>query len=447
MLKAYKYEIYPTEEQKVILSQYFGVTRYVYNYFLNMKIEAYKKDKTTLSKFDLGKELTKLRAEVDFIRECPQVIEEQAIANMDFAYQNFFKGIAKYPKFKNKFQKQSFTVRRAFKLCFDTHKIKLPKMDPIDIYLYRTFEGDQRSVTVSKTTTNRYYVSVLVNTPEIIPTKKKKVSEKTMVGVDVGIKELIVTSDNKVYENMNFLKKQLKRLRVENRSLARKTKDGKNWHKQKLVVAKLHEKIKNQRNYYIHHVTNDLVNNYDTICLEDIKASNLVKNKNLARSISDVSWGELRRMIDYKTEWKGKNTIVINRFAPSSQVCSECGCRNNNITDEIKKQKEKEEAKKKLEEATEDTKKKTNKDTKKKTKTFKMSGLKVRKFKCNECDNVMDRDLNASLNIKSFGMQQHIEDANEKKNKKKKKKADVKVKKSVKKIDKNSSCEENQVTI
>jgi putative transposase len=361
MLKGYKYRIFPTETQKDQLQRYFGVNRLVYNLGLETKTVAYASNKKSISKYDLIKQLPDLKKEFDYIKECPSQVLQHSLINLDTAYQNFFKGRGKFPKFKNRYSKQSITFPQGFEICFKNNIIKLPKLKDVAIDYSREFRGIPKRVTLSKTVTDKYFVSILVDTQTEKP-KQKPIKTETSVGIDFGIKDLAITSDGVVYENKNFFKSQQNRLRVEQRSLARKVKGSSNREKQKLKVALLQEKIRNQRTDYLHKISTELVRNYNTIILEDLAVSNMVKNHNLAKAISDMGWRQLRTMLEYKAEWSGKNIITIGRFEPSSKICSNCGHHKKDLK------------------------------------------LSDRTYHCENCNNSIDRDLNASLNIKNFGL-------------------------------------------
>jgi len=361
MLKAYKYRIFPNKEQQNSMSKIFGQVRFVYNLGLETKISAYAGNKVNVNYFSLNKQITELKKELVWLKETPSQALQMSIRNLDNAYHAFFRG-AGFPKFKNKHGKQSFSLPQGIRLSEDNKEIFIPKLKWVGIDLHRELgKGDIKTVTVSKTVTNKYFVSILVDTKQELP-KKRPIIEETTVGIDLGIKDFVITSDGEKFENKDFFKSTMQKLRVAQRSLARKQKGSKKREKQKLVVALLHEKIRNQRQDYLHKISKYLVDNYDTICIEDLSVSNMVKNDCLARAISDMGWRELRTMIEYKSKWQGKNISVIGRFEPSSKTCSCCGYINKNIS------------------------------------------LKDREWTCPQCNTVHDRDVNASKNIKRFGL-------------------------------------------
>ena len=362
MLKAYKYRIFPTTAQKEQLAKAFGCARFVYNLGLETKMSAWTSAKKYINIFDLSAQMKELKdTECPWLKDCPSQALQMSMRNLDNAYTNFFNRGAGFPKFKSKHSKQSIQLPQGTRISEDNKQIFIPKLKFVGIDLHQEFKGDIKTVTVSRTVTNKYFVSILVDNKQE-PPKKKSITEQTAVGVDLGIKDFAIVSDGKKFENKDFFKLAMQKLRVAQRSLARKQKGSNHYKKQKLVVALLHEKIRNQRQDYLHKISSYLVNNYDTICLEDLAVKNMVKNHNLARAISDMGWGEFRTMLEYKAERQGKNISVIGRFEPSSKMCSGCG--------------------------------KINKKLK----------LSDRDWSCSDCNAKHDRDVNAAINIKNFGL-------------------------------------------
>ncbi len=366
MLRAYKYRIFPNLEQKATINNTFGQVRFVYNLGLETKITAYAGNKINVHCFDLMKQVKELKdTDCPWLKEAPSQALQMALRNLDNAYTNFFKGKG-FPKFKSKHGRQSYQLPQGVYLDKDKKNIFIPKLKLLPIALDREFKGLIKTVTVSRTTTDKYFVSILVETGTELPLKKE-INEQTTVGLDLGIKDFVITSDGKKFENKDFFKSVMKKLRVEQRSLSRKKKGSNHYKKQKMVVALLHEKIRNQRKDYLHKISSYLVNNYDTICLENLAVANMVKNHNLARAISDMGWGEFRTMLEYKAEWYGKNISIIGRFEPSSKTCSCCG----NINKELK--------------------------------------LSDRTWTCVKCSTEHDRDVNAANNIKTFGLRTYVQ--------------------------------------
>ena len=368
MLKAFKYEINPTMEQKTLLNKTFGCVRFAYNWGLNEKTKAYQTDKSKVSCFELINRITLLKKQEEFVwlNEIHSQPLQMAMRNLDNAFTNFFNKRGAFPNFKKKSNNQSFQYPQGVKL--KDNQVFLPKIGWTHFYNSRECFGEIKTVTVSKTPTNKYFVSILCETTIEKPTKKP-IEDKTSLGIDVGIKTFAVCSDGQVFKNQKYLSKSFKNLKQEQRTLARRYKKGvkiveqsKGYYKQRMVVAKLHEKVSNQRNDFLHKVSTKLVNRYDSIIVEDLNVKGMMKNNKLSKAISDVSWTKFNIFLQYKCEWQGKNYIQIGRFAPSSKMCNHCG----HINKELK--------------------------------------LKDREWTCQECQRTNDRDFNASLNIKLFGL-------------------------------------------
>ena len=292
MIRAIKYELKPTKSQVQKLNQVFGNCRFVYNWALNKKIKAYQEEEKKLSCFDLMKELTQLKKneEFEWLNLSGSQQLQQSISNLDNALTNFFKAKKGFPKFKSKHKKNSFRIPQAVKVDFETYKFFVPKIGWIKYYKDKSINGTIKFATVSKTPTNRYFVSITFETIE------KPKYGKGAVGVDLGIKHLGITSDGEIFENQKYLRQNLKKLRVEQRSLSRKFQKGKeqsnNYRKQRLRVAKLHEKISNQRKDYLHKITTYLATTYETVCIEDLAVENMAKNHRLALATRSIVTGK-----------------------------------------------------------------------------------------------------------------------------------------------------------
>lgn len=367
MFKSYKYCLLPTDEQKNKLNAWMGSCRWLYNLALETKIASWASAQKNVSCFDLMKQLTELRKEVDWLEACPQQSLESVLTNLDAAYTAFFKKKSSFPKFKTRSNTQSIIFRRDS--VIKDGKIKLTKIGWIDLVVHRPYgNGEIRTVTVTKVPSGKYFVSVLVKDNAELPSKQP-IKESNTVGVDVGIKSLITLSDGTKFDNPKHLQKYLNRLRIEKRTLSRRYKRGiktseqsKGWHKQRIVVAKLYEKITNKRLDFLHRASHQIIQNFDTICIENLNISGMLKNDKLAKSISDASWGEFIRQLKYKAEWNGKNILEIGKFDPSSKLCSNCGTINKELS------------------------------------------LSDRNWICETCGTNHDRDINAAINIKNFGL-------------------------------------------
>ena len=318
MLKAFKYRIYPNNEQKEFLSKNFGCTRFIYNKMLNDKIEHYK---------ETGKYLkntpAQYKSEFEFLKEVDSLALANAQLNLESAYKNFFrdKSIG-FPKFKSKKNNQSYkTNNQNGSVAIIEGKLKLPKLKSlIKIKQHREFQGIIKSATISKTRTNKYFVSILVDTENIKPNELD-----TKIGIGLGIKDFAITSNGYKIENPKWLRNSEKRLKKLQKDLSRKQKGSNNRNKARLKVAKLHEKISNQRKDFLHKLSSKLINENQVIVIEDLRVKNMQQNHNLAKAISEVSWSEFRRMLEYKADWYGREIIIADSNYASSQLCSECG--------------------------------------------------------------------------------------------------------------------------
>ena len=333
-LKAFKYRIYPTVEQKELIHQHFGSARWIYNYALNKKkMVAYQTEKKLLSCFDIQAEIPLLKKDekTEWLKNVNSQTLQASVEHLDKAYSKFFKEKKGFPNFKSKHNnRQSFSVPQKGKVDFEASKLSLPKFKTdIKIVLHRKFEGKSKSITISKTPTGKYFASVLVEMNEIIPTKTP-IDENKAVGIDLGIKTFAVLSDGLSIENPRNLKRSLKRLKQCQRAMSRKKKGSSNRNKARLRLASIHEKVTNQRTDFLHKTSNMIVQNYDTICLETLTASNMMKNHKLAQALSDIAIGKFNTQLEYKAKWYGKNILRIGRFEPSSHLCT-CGIINKEL--------------------------------------------------------------------------------------------------------------------
>ncbi len=357
--KAFKYRIYPNKEQQDILARHFGCTRFVYNHFLRQRIDFFAAnkdaDKKGLTYFDMCTMLVqfKKQEEVNWLKEVNSQSLQYALRDLDAAYNNFFNKRAKFPNFKKKRNKQSFSVPQHWSV--NDNKLNIPKCRGIKIVLHRQTEGIQKSVTVSYTATGKYFASIFceVEIPE-------PGYVGNAVGLDYGIKAFITTSDNEVIENPKHLRKSEKQLKRLHRSVSRKVKGSNSRRKAVHRLAVKHEKVSNQRKDFLHKTSRQLVSENQAIHIEDLAISNMVKNHKLAKSISDTGWATFVNMLEYKGAWYGCHIHKLDRFFPSSKRCHKCGFINNNLA------------------------------------------LKDREWQCPECDVTHDRDHNAAINILTF---------------------------------------------
>lgn len=369
MFKAYKYRLYPTKLQQCAINKHIGCARWVYNYALDKKMRAYEADKTILTRFDIQSDLPKLKQlpETSWLGEVNSQTLQVAILSLYNSYRAFFNKTGGFPKFKSKRDgRQSFQIPSRTRIDWDKSKISIPRIKGIPTTLHRKFSGKIKSAVLTKTATGRYFISISVFTEsrELQPTP---VVVGTSVGIDTGIKTFVTVSNGMEFENPKFLKKSLDRIKILHRRASKKDKGSSNRRKANLRAAKIYEKITNQRLDYIHKVTNKLTTDSEiqTICIENLNINEMMSNSNLAQSLSDVSLGKFYEVLKYKCKWNGINLIKIGRWEASSKTCSNCGNRKQGLT------------------------------------------LADRIYKCKNCNTVLDRDLNAAINIKNFGLLKH----------------------------------------
>ena len=376
MYKAFKFRLYPNKYQKGLINKTFGSTRFIYNYYLN-KI---KNNGYTGAYSNIKDYVNSVKYEYPYLQEVDSIIIRKSIFSLDDNLKKYYNNGFGYPKFKSKYDKSSYTTSAIYgeyknktycniELNLSNRLIKLPKLKWVSIRGYRNIKeinGKIINATISREKNGKYYVSTLINIPNL---NNEKLMARNIVGIDIGIKKLLTLSDGTSFDNNKYLSTYEKRIKRLQRALSRKKKRSKNYYKCKQKIDVLYSKLKNARNYYIHQITKKVTDEYDVIVCEKLKTKNMIKKKELAREITDATFGEILRQLEYKSKFKNKYFYQVDTYYPSTQICSHC-----------------------------DNLDKSYKD------------LSKRIYKCKKCGNTLDRDFNASLNIAWSGLKQYMKE-------------------------------------
>lgn len=352
--KAYKFRLYPNNEQASFLARCFGCLRFVYNHFLQVTTDVYAQEKKSLRYKEWAKLLVTLKNEFEWLKEVNSQSLQQTLKDLESAFTRFFRKLGGFPNFKRRSNRQSFRVPQHFSID-ENGFLKLPKMTPIKMVIHREILGTPKSVTISKTPSGKYYASIVAeqNIPHALLSGEK-------IGLDLGIKEFAITSIGEKFENPRYFQKYLRRLKIRQRRKSRKQKVSNNRNKARLVVARIHEKVRLQRQDYQHKISLKLTCENQAISVESLNIKGMVKNRKLAKQISDIAWGNFLTMLEYKGDIYGCEIRYVDRFFPSSKRCSNCGYIKEDLT------------------------------------------LSIREWECKKCKQIWDRDINAALNLMLF---------------------------------------------
>lgn len=376
MYKSYRFRFYPNKKQLELINKAFGSSRYVYNYYLDkMKNKGYVSASTNIKDYT-----SILKYNTPFLQEVDSIVLTKSIFNLDDDYKKLFNKTGGYPKHKSKYNRNSYNIPSTYKkykdkeycnieLDLTNRQIKLPKLKWVKIRGYRNtnnINGKIKNATISREPNGKYYVSILYEMYDKVPIIKPR----TIVGIDLGIKKLLTLSDGTVYDNNKYIDKYTKRIKRKQRELSRKEKGSKNYYKCKKELAILYSKLANARKFYTHKITKDITDEYDIITCEQLKTKEMIikgKDNKLSSKINDATFSEIIRQFQYKARYKGKVFYQINTYYPSSQICSRCSTQDKRYKD-----------------------------------------LTRREYKCLKCNQEIDRDLNASINIMFEGLKLHM---------------------------------------